>query len=101
MNKEQIVVTLERLRERKIDIEDAIFEIEEYIDEDNSIVEELEALEIDDENFEMKVKGLISLVEDYDNTFTYKKARYKDVKKLVRNSSLEELYRMIRDIRDK
>lgn len=101
MNKEQIVVTLERLRERNIDIEDVIFEIEECIDEDYiSLIEELESLDKESESFEIEISKLTLLVEECDTTITYRKAGYKDVKKLVSNSSLEELNRLIRDIRD-
>ena len=97
MNKEKIVIVLERLRERKIELEDAIFEIE-ILEEDSGIVEELESLEEDDESFEVKVSDLISLMEDID--IKYRVASYKDVKKLVSNNSLEELDRIIKDIRD-
>lgn len=96
MNKEQIVVILERLEERKIDVEDAIFDISELV-EDNSILEELEALELDDENFEIKVKGLISLVKDSD--VQYRKASYKDIKRLLNNSSLKELDDILNNLR--
>lgn len=97
MNKEKIVIVLKRLRERNIELEDAIFEIE-ILEEDSSIVEELESLEKDDESFEANVSDLISLVEDID--IKYRVASYKDIKKLVSNSSLEELDRIIKDIRD-
>lgn len=101
MYKEKIVIILERLRERNIDIEDAIFEIEECIDEDYiSLIEELESLDKESESFEIEISKLILLVEECDTTSTYRKAGYKDVKKLVSNSSLEELNRLIRDIRD-
>lgn len=98
MNKEKIVIVLERLRERKIELEDAIFEIEELLEEDNRIIQELESLEEDDESFEIEVQRLVSIVED--SEIKYRKASYKDIKKLVNNSSLEELDRLIRDLRD-
>lgn len=96
---EKIMKILESLKERKIDVEDAIFEIEGYIDEDYILlIEELEALDKEDERFKIEIQRIIALVEDSD--IKYRKASYKDVKKLVSNSSLEELDRLIRDLRD-
>ena len=96
---EKIVITLERLRERNIYLEDAIFEIAGYVDEElNSLIEELEDLDEESESFEIEIQRLIALVDESD--IKYRKASCRDIKKLVSNSSLEELNRLIRDIRD-
>lgn len=62
MNKEKIV--LDRLMCREIGLGDAIFELEELLEEDNRIIQELESLEEDDENFEIEVQRLVSIIED-------------------------------------
>lgn len=99
MDKTKIMKILESLKERKIDVEDAIFEIEGYVDEDYiSLIEELEVLDKESESFEREVQRLTTLLDESD--IKYRHASIKDIKKLTSSKSLKELEKIIKNIRD-